>query len=145
MKVVIHENPDLSENHVIINCRKTDVKIRRLESFIKRLSIMMNVVSEGDTYRISADDIMYIESVDRRTFFYTHEKIYENRDPLYQLETQLHNTGIIRISKNCLLNVNHLKSICPYTNHRFEATLANGEKMLVSRNYISDLKKELER
>lgn len=104
----------------------------------------MHVSSNDGMYRIRADNILYIETVERRTFLYTPDKVYETREPLYQLENQLSDTGITRISKNCLLNVDSLTHICPFTNHRFEATLINGEKVLVSRTYISDLKKKLE-
>lgn len=144
MQVVIYEEENRMETQVVIYCREINGKVRKIENFINRLSVVMNVVSEGELCRISADDILYIESVDRRTFFYTLEKIYETKEPLYQLENHLHGTGITRISKNCLLNVDSLKSISPFTNHRFEATLVNGEKVLVSRNYIGDLKKKLE-
>lgn len=145
MEVVIQEDTNRTATQVVINCKEIDNKVRRIESFVKRLSFMIHVVSEGETCQISADDILYIESIDRRTFFYTLEKVYETRTPLYQLENQLKSTGIVRISKNCLLNVDSLKSICPFTNHRFEATLVNGEKVMISRNYIDDLKRKLER
>ena len=130
---------------VLAYCKEIDGKVRSIESFVKRLAFMIQVSSEGKTCQISADNILYIESVDRRTFFYTKDKVYETKEPLYQLETQLEHTGSIRISKNCLLNVDSLQSIRPFTNHRFEATLVNGEKVLVSRNYIGDLKQRLER
>ena len=32
--------------------------------------------------KIRADEILYIESVDRRTFLYTPEKVYEAKEPL---------------------------------------------------------------
>lgn len=145
MQVVVHEEESLTETQVIIYCREIDEKVRKVENFIKRLSVVINVVSDGGICRISADEILYIESVDRRTFFYTPEKVYETKEPLYQLENHLHGTGITRISKNCLLNVDSLQSIAPFTSHRFEATLVNGEKVLVSRNYIGNLKMKLER
>lgn len=144
MQVEVHEKQNLAEAQVVIYCWEIDEKVRKVENFIKQLSIVINVISDGKVCRISADDILYIECVDRHTFFYTAEKIYESKEPLYQLENYLHGTGITRISKNCLLNVDRLKSIAPFTNHRFEATLVNGEKVLVSRNYIGDLKKKIE-
>lgn len=144
MQVIIREEENRKETQVFIYCRKADEKIRKIENFIKRMSFTMNVTSNDRIYRIRADDILYMESVDRRTFLYTLEKVYETKEPLYQLENQLRGTGITRISKNCLLNVDSLQHIAPFTNHRFEATLVNGEKILVSRTYINDLKKKLE-
>lgn len=144
MQVIIQEEENRTETQIFIYCRETDEKVRKIERFIKRLSYTMHVTSSDGISKIRADEILYIESVDRRTFLYTPEKVYEAKEPLYQLENQLHGTGITRVSKNCLLNVDSLKHISPFTNHRFEATLVNGEKILVSRTYIKDLKKKLE-
>lgn len=144
MQVVVHEEKKLEKARVEIFCREIDEKVQKIERFIRQLSVMITAASDGRSCRISADDILYIESVDRRTFFYTTEEVYESKEPLYQLENTLLRTGITRISKNCLLNIDKLKSIAPFTNHRFEAVLVNGEKILISRNYIDNLKKKLE-
>lgn len=38
----------------------------------------------------------------------------------------------------------YLKSVSPLWNHRMEATLTSGEKLVITRNYIGSLKEKLE-
>ena len=47
------------------------------------------------------------------------------------------------ISKSCLVNTSFLQSVRPLYNHRLEATLQNGEKLVITRNYIEPLKEKL--
>ena len=56
------------------------------------------------------------------------------------LEEKLLHTSFIRISKNCIINIDYLKSVRPLYNHRLEAFLVNGETQIVTRNYIEVLK-----
>lgn len=144
MQVIVNENQNAAELQVVINCKERDFKVQKIESYCHQLSVSLNVVSKGTSCRISAEDILYVENVDRRTFLYTREDVYEMKEPLYKIAEQLQHTGIVRISKNCLLNVDSLERISPFNNHRFEATLVNGEKLLISRNYIEDIRKKLE-
>ena len=44
---------------------------------------------------------------------------------------------------NCLVNTSFLQSVRPLYNHRLEATLQNGEKLVITRNYIEPLKEKL--
>ena len=141
MQVTINEKQEREE--VIINCREKDNRVRKIEDYVNQIAVEINVAMDGEMHRISADHILYIESVDRKTFLCTEENIYFNQESLCSLEERLRKTSIVRISKNCLLNVDSLKSIRPFANHRFEATLKNGEKLLISRMYIKDLKKKL--
>ena len=142
MKVSINENQETEE--VIINCMKKDSRIQKIEDYVNQITVEMNATINGEIFKVSAGNTLYIESVDRKTFLYTKENVYLSQDSLSLLEERLQRTGIVRISKNCLLNVDSLKSIRPFANHRFEATLKNGEKLLISRMYIRDLKKKLE-
>ena len=49
----------------------------------------------------------------------------------------------MQISKSCILNINTLESIRPLFNSRMEATLKNGEKVNINRNYLNGVKKAL--
>lgn len=95
------------------------------------------------TYQISIWDVFYIESVDRKSYIYTKDKVYQSDFPLYILHSQLPDDVFIRISKSCVLNVNVLEHIGTLSNSKLEATLSNGEKVCVSRTYVSEIKKVL--
>ena len=144
MQVVVNENQNVEKVQVIINCKERDSRVRKIEDYLHQMTVSLQVVSKEGSCRISAEDILYVENVDRRTFLYTKEEMYEMKEPLYKFEEQLQHTGIVRISKNCLLNLDSLERVTPFHNHRFEATLVNGEKLLISRNYIEEIRKKLE-
>lgn len=57
MQVEIHEKENLEETQIVIYCWKIDEKVRKVESCIKQLSVVIHVVSDGGICRISADDI----------------------------------------------------------------------------------------
>jgi len=59
------------------------------------------------------------------------------------LEDQLGKNEFIRVSKSCILNLNKIGSLAPSLGGRFEARLKNGEKVIISRQYVNSLKEVL--
>ena len=94
-------------------------------------------------YEIPVSDIFYIESVENKLFLYTDSKVYETKQKLYELEEILKEKHFLRISKSMLLNLMKVSSIKPSLNSRFIAVLYSGEKVVISRKYVSELKKAL--
>ena len=88
-------------------------------------------------------DIFYFEAVDGTIFFYTEHETYEATSRLYKIEESLQNTKFARISKTAIANLSKMRSIKPAENSRLTATFLNGEKILVSRQYVSEIKKKL--
>lgn len=89
------------------------------------------------------EDIFYFESVDNRVFAYTGTGVYEIHKKLYEVEAEYANTDFLRISKSAIVNIAKIEYIRPIFNGRFEAKLKNEEKIIISRQYVMDLKKKL--
>ena len=53
------------------------------------------------------------------------------------------NASFIRASKNMILNINKINSISHTFSGKMTATLINGEKAEISRNYVQLLKEKL--
>jgi len=53
---------------------------------------------------------------------------------------QLREYAFVQVSKSCFINMDVLESIRTMLNSRLEATLINGEKINVSRTYLSGIK-----
>ena len=70
-------------------------------------------------------------------------QVYESKQKLYELEESLANSDMLRISKSVMLNLSKIKSLSPALNGRFEAILDNGERVIISRQYVAGLKKRL--
>lgn len=145
MKVVINEDSNIQEDEIVINCGYMDEHMRKLVDYIRQYTFSLDGELEGKVYQIPLDEIYYIDTVDGKTFLYDRENSYTSRMTLVGLEHKLRNTTFLRISKNCLMNVSQLKCVEPYVNHRMQAELKNGEKLLISRNYIESLKEKLRR
>ena len=50
---------------------------------------------------------------------------------------------LFRCSKSMILNAEKIDYVRPSLSGRFEAVMSNGEKAVVSRKYVSDLKRKL--
>lgn len=87
--------------------------------------------------------VYYFESVDDRVFVYCESKVYEIKRKLYELEQQFENTDFLRISKSVIVNLSKISKLTPGFNGRFEALLDNGERTMISRQYVPSLKKKL--
>lgn len=125
---------------IIIEYPILDTKTKRLIKKIEALDFMVSGNSKGRVFQVHISDIYYMESVERKTFLYTKDEIYMTDKKLYELEEMLRDTGIIRISKSCLMNMDMLYSIRQLMNSQLEATLLNGEKLIVARTYLKNIK-----
>lgn len=144
MKFVINQSLDIKENEIIVNCSVLDVRLKKLIEFIRQYSFSLKGTVDGHTYNIPLEDILYIDSVDGKTFIYCNQKVYDSSETLSSIEQILYHSSFIRISKNCILNLNALKCVRSFLNHRMEVTLKNGEKLIVTRSYINKIKEKLE-
>ena len=92
---------------------------------------------------IEPKSIYYFESVDDHVFVYCKFNVYEIKKKLYELQQQFENTDFLRISKSVIVTISNISKLTPSFNGRFEALLDNGEKTIISRQYVPELKKKL--
>jgi len=86
---------------------------------------------------------LYFESVDDKIFFCTKDNTYETPMRLYKIEEKLAATPFSRISKSVIANLKKVRSIKIEAHGRLLATLQSGEKLLISRQYVPEIKKKL--
>lgn len=94
-------------------------------------------------YQIPLNEVLYFETVDKKTFMYTQQKIFECKKTLSAIEQDLIRSNVVRISKTVLLNISCLVCVKPYPNHRLLAELNNEENLIVSRKYIPILRDKI--
>ena len=143
MDVQVRTVPETEQEIIEIRCHKADDVVEEIVAFIKSRQGKLSGNLDGDIYEIPILDVMYIESVDNRTFLYTQERSYESRQRIYELEEVLKHHHFIRISKSSIVNMLKIQSIRPALNGRFSAILCNGEEIIISRKYVADFKKAL--
>ena len=142
MKIVIAEPQDGEEEQIIVKCHKMSSELLRALALLKAQDTLI-AYDGNEIHRIEAVYIYYIEVVDNKTFLYCKDKIYESKQKLYELEEILTNGDFLRVSKSVILNLSKIKILSPALNGRFEAALKNGEHVIISRQYVNDLKKKL--
>lgn len=146
MIVNMVENSNIKETKITIECIKADREILKIISLISNYENndkKIIGISEGETYFIEQDSILYFETVDRKTFCYTAKGVYEIPLKLYEIEEKYENIDYIRISKSSIVNLNKIKSLKPDFGGKILATMENGEKIYISRQYVPVLKKKL--
>ena len=143
MKINIKQDSSITETEITISCKQID---KELEAVISSLSLINNTVSgklDGETFFIPLSEVLYFETIDNKTFFYTNHKMFETPTKIYQLEEKLADTPFVRISKSSIMNIQKVKSIRSEENSKLMATLLNGEKVVVSRQYMQNIKIKL--
>ena len=145
MYIQLEENPSQKELEVLIKYAHMDGTIRRLETLLKSFDKCIKCNTSTREVWVNASDIYYIESVDKRTYVYSQDTVYHCDLRLYQLIHELKPMGFVQVSKSCILNLHFLESIKPLINSRLEATLSTGERINVTRKYVSDIRENLQR
>lgn len=126
---------------VIVEYPEYDKTVDRLISKIKNMSINFTGRADGKTVSIDISDIYYIENVERKIFLYSKQDVYRYDGNMSDIDSAIADTDLVRISRTCFMNVSHLKEIMQIKNSHLEALLDNGEKLIVSRKYLKDIKK----
>ena len=100
-----------------------------------------NAVMDGRQVKIGLPEVYYIEKVERKIFIYTSKDVYRLDSSMSDLENMMPDTELVRISRNCIMNTDHLKEIRQIISSRLEAVLDNEEMLIVSRKYLKDIKR----
>lgn len=143
MKILI-ETPDKgAEDEVIFRCSHIDGEMMAFIQMLKNRGGKVPARSENGIVMLPLGDIFYFESVDNRTFAYMESSVFEVKRKLYELEAEYANTDFVRISKSVIVNISKIIHLKPLLYGRFEGKLKNGEKIVISRQYIGNLRKKL--
>lgn len=143
MKITITEPGEGEEDEIIVRCRHMDQQLLKLIYAIKAGCERITALQDGDYFQVAPDEIYYFEAVDSKVFLYLEKEVYETKLKLYELEEIFRNTDFFRASKSCIVNLSKVKRLSPAFNGRFEALMRNGERVIISRQYVPVLKQKL--
>lgn len=91
--------------------------------------------NRGENRFIKTEDILYFESIDKKTFAYVKEEAYLIRESLSFIEENFQKEGFIRINKSSVINIYHIESVKPEINMRVKAVMQNGDYQIINRSY----------
>ena len=143
MKVRVEYAPVL-ENEVVLRCPRLDQEMLRVLSLVRSGLQKLCVWDENrEIILLSPDETLYCESVDEHTFLSTASAFYQTALTLAELEGRYGELGYLRVSKSAVINLHRIRSLKSRTSGRIEASLENGERLVVSRHYAPLLRERL--
>lgn len=143
MKITINIVPEHDEPEIVVSCRHLTPEIERIIASLRMLENQLTVRSDGAIHILDPFDALYMESVDRRTFVYTKDQVYETDLKLYELEEKLTDWYFSRVSKSCVVNLKKIRTLKTDLERRIRITMENGEQIIASRMYADELRKRL--
>lgn len=143
MKISIQTDDYVKDTEIVITCNRLTPEIEKIMATLRILNQQLLVTKGDEAIILEVSQIIYIESVDRKTFVYTKDVVYESKLKLYEIEARLCESGFIRASKSCLIHLRHIKSLRTDIDRRIRVSFESGEQILVSRQYADELKNRL--
>ncbi|SFQ08236.1 transcriptional regulator, LytTR family [Oscillibacter sp. PC13] len=143
MKITIEQISREQNEEVILRCHEVNDQILQMLQSLKASESGLVGIKGEELHRLSLEDIFYFEVVENRSFFYCRDNIYESKLKLYEFEEISKGGGFFRASKSTILNADKIEFVSPSFSGRFAAILRNGEKVVVSRQYVGTLQKKM--
>lgn len=144
MRIHIETVAKEKEERIVIECYEVREEISEIINFVKSKDTKLTAYMDSKVFYISLQDIFYIDTVDNKVFVYLEEKVYELKNKLYELEALYAGRYFFRCSKSVIINLMKIDCIKPALNSRFIAKMKNGEEIIISRKYITELRKKFQ-
>ena len=144
MKIRINQDKTMSEIEVIVNCPTVDARVRNLLDALRQCAVSLMGMAEDMTVCVPLHTILYIESINRKTFFYDENRVFRCKDSLTALESLLEQYRFLRISKSCIVNIAQVASTYRCDNHRLGLLLRNGERLVAGRVYAAKVRERIQ-
>ncbi|MBR4789741.1 MAG: LytTR family transcriptional regulator [Treponema sp.] len=143
MKIVIQTDSSVQETTLSITCKDITPELERLISVFRLADKKLSAKKNGEVHLIELKSVLYVESLERNTFIYTDDDVYESNYRLHELESMLGECNFVRVNKSTLLNLNKIKSIKSDIDRRIRVTLENGYQLIISRSYAEEFKSKI--
>ncbi|MDF2506056.1 LytTR family DNA-binding domain-containing protein [Clostridium sp.] len=143
MKINVEIIDKKNDEQLLILCYKVTQQIDEIINFVKSRDTSLTAYYDSQIHFVYLKDIYYIEAVDNKVFAYLENRVYELKIKLYEFEELYGETNFFRCSKSVIVNLMKIEFLKPALNGRFMATLNNSEKVIISRQYVTELKERL--
>lgn len=143
MRITIDEQSGARDIEVTIVCPRADRRVLDMVARLRMLDRKVTGTADGRTRVLSAEEVLFVESVDKRTFIYTKDEVLETGLRLYEMEERLADCEFMRVAKGCIVNFRAITALRPDINGRIVATLLNKDQVVISRQYAPAVKAKL--
>lgn len=145
MRVRLFQKKNLTEDRLDVYYRKMTEQIEQVLHVVKKDRPQLYGVEDGEKIMLPIDGVFYIDTVDKKTFAYLSEKVYQIHGNLSTLEESLEEHGFCRINKSNIVNIYRIRKIRSEANMRMKVVLENEEELMISRYYRKIFQGYLER
>ena len=76
MKIIINIDENVPETEITISCRQLTDEIENIMATLRIMNQQMLVYKADENHLLDVAKIIYVESVERKTFVYTAQEIY---------------------------------------------------------------------
>ncbi|GLB46469.1 transcriptional regulator [Philodulcilactobacillus myokoensis] len=148
MEINFHQNKNLSEHEIKVQVSAKHLSpdvlsfLNHLEHFENHFSILP-INADDRTVLLSLDDVITIEVLKNKLTIYAVKQNYETHGQLKQMIAKINDDRFVQISKNSIINIDHLNYMEAAFSGNMTAFLDRGVKTNVSRKYLPKLKEKL--
>jgi len=143
MKVNLEYIPDAEEESITVRCHKGSEGLSALLAGVSAAADGIPAHKNGEIYKVRLFDVYWFETVENRAFLYCENDVYECKIKLYEFEELTRGTHFFRATKSTVINADKIESVAPTFSGRFSVKFINGERGVVSRGYVSALKRAM--
>ena len=131
------------EEEVIVHYRTLTPEVRQILDFLGQGQTRLMGWKDETKVIVKPEQILYVESVDGKTFAYTKGAVVRLEYQLSQLEQLLWERHFFLFSKSMIVNIDKVESLKSLPSNRIDAVMCNGEHIIISRTYASEFRKRL--
>lgn len=139
IKIISRFNANIENNEmkIIVEYSENNKRVKDLLEYIKAYKEEIIVKDDNKLLKIPYKDIIIFFSKDKENYCKTKNKEYKIKSKLYELEKI--NRDFIRVSKKCIVNINHVERFDIGEIGKIIIKLDNGDIATVSRRKIRDV------
>ena len=143
MRIIIESPQPGDEDVVIVRCASPDQRFISMLLAYQTANTELTGYMDNRIVRLNYQDVYYFEANENRVFAYCHLDVFEVKYKLYELEEMFVPLDFVRCSKSLIVNMEKIEYLSPLFSGKLEAHLKNGEKIVISRQYVHSLKAKL--
>ncbi|GEL15281.1 LytTR family DNA-binding domain-containing protein [Pediococcus cellicola] len=144
MKVRLDLDDQIHEPEIIIRAASNDPNVKRWQQILENLSQEDAIACyQGETeYFLKLDQILFIETADRRLQIHTSDNIYMSKKHLYELADRLPGY-FLQISKSALVNLYQINALNKSISTCLISFHNSHKQVYASRRYYKQLQERL--
>lgn len=131
------------EDELSLKYREVTKEVERILKFMNGEQIKLVGYCDDQKTIIEPNDILYVESVDGKLFAYMEKVVFRLDYTLSQIMQILNSINFFRCSKSMIINIDKVKHLKSLPSNRIDATMCNGEHVIINRTFASDFRKRL--